>query len=487
VSVRLRITCTVALCAMLSSTAMVLGAGIAAACSGVGGGGCEPPTASTGSASSITSNSATLSGSVNARGCTTYYVFEWGTSSSGPFPDSIEGSAGKETFPKAVSTNLPPGILQPSTQYYFRLSAINSEGKKATGSAVPFKTSPACPKPTVTAEFASSITHNSATLNGKVTPNGCATLYTYEYGPIGGTHTKITDSAGSTGTISVPKAVSNLQAETMYDFRLSAKNNGGTTDGLLLYFTTKPPPPVKYLAMGDSYSAGTGTGAFYEPGGDSCHRTTLAYPYLLHNAHPFWGYSSVACHGAKAREMIDFQAQSLTQDTTLVTYTIGGNDAKFSEVIDACRFIETTNCFQKIAEAQTIINTQLPKLLEEANNKIKAEAKNAKVIVLDYPRIFNGENCSITTHYSTEEMNKLNETAEKLRTVLSAATAKAGSNFLFLDVMNVFNTHAVCDPPGSGEAAAWINGVELPTYESFHPKAVGHKEGYFKLVKAITG
>src|SRR5262245_58726091 len=127
-SVRLRISCTVALCAVLSSTALVLGAGIAAACSGAGGGGCPTPTASTGSASAITSNSATLNGTVNAQGCITYYVFEWGTSSSGPFPDAIEGSAGKETSPKTVSTNLPPGILQPSTQYYFRLSAFNGEG-----------------------------------------------------------------------------------------------------------------------------------------------------------------------------------------------------------------------------------------------------------------------------------------------------------------------------------------------------------------------
>ncbi len=229
-SIRLRITCMVALCAMLSSTAMLLGAGIAAACAGGGGGGCEVPTASTGSASSITSNSATLSGSVNARGCTTYYVFEWGTSSSGPFPDSIEGPAGKETFPKTVSTNLT-GLLQPSTQYYFRLSAINSEGKEATGSAVPFKTSPACAKPTVTTGVATVITKESAILNGSVNPNGCQTTYRIEWGPSSSPSSypfSFTDSAGKgTLPVSVFYPAQNLQANTSYHFRVLAVNNSG--------------------------------------------------------------------------------------------------------------------------------------------------------------------------------------------------------------------------------------------------------------------
>lgn len=249
VRLRLRTTCIVALCAILSSTALVLGAGIAAACSGTGGGGCMTPTASTGSASSITSNSATLSGSVNAQGCTTYYVFEWGTSSSGPFLDSIEGSAGKETSPKTVSTNLT-GLLQPSTQYYFRLSAINSEGKKATGSAVPFKTNAACTIPTVTTEDASSITANTARLNGRVNPNGCSTDYTFEYGlAASGTYTKVTGSAGSgTGPVSVWKDVSGLQTGKMYTFRLSAKNSKGNTDGSFLYFSTVGgPDPILFI------------------------------------------------------------------------------------------------------------------------------------------------------------------------------------------------------------------------------------------------
>jgi triacylglycerol lipase len=247
-SIRLRITCLVALCAVLSSTALVLGAGIAAACSGTGGGGCTTPTASTGSASAITSNSATLSGSVNAQGCTTYYVFEWGTSSSGPFPNSIEGSAGKETFPKTVSTNLT-GLLQPSTQYYFRLSAINSEGKEATGSSVPFKTAPACSKPSVTTEPASFIEQASAQMNGSLNPNGCDTKYTFEYGPSSLPYqTKISETVSDRGfPFAVLKTASGLQPSTSYHFRLIASNSKGTTEGAEKTFITEGKDPILFV------------------------------------------------------------------------------------------------------------------------------------------------------------------------------------------------------------------------------------------------
>src|SRR4051812_3105794 len=36
---------------------------------------------------------------------------------------------------------------------------------------------------------------------------------------------------------------------------------------------------TKYVALGDSYSSGTGTRTFYEA---SCQRSVYAYPYLLH-------------------------------------------------------------------------------------------------------------------------------------------------------------------------------------------------------------
>src|SRR3954449_7737703 len=78
---------------------------------------------------------------------------------------------------------------------------------------------------------------------------------------------------------------------------------------------------TKYVALGDSYSSGTGTRTYFEP---SCQRSVYAYPYLLHKAHPDWTFVDAACSGAKTGDVISPQSASLTADTNWVSYTIGG-------------------------------------------------------------------------------------------------------------------------------------------------------------------
>jgi lysophospholipase L1-like esterase len=483
----------VALCAILSSTVMLLGAGIAAACSGTGGGGCTTPTASTGSASSITSNSATLSGSVNAQGCVTYYVFEWGTSSSGPYPDSIEGFAGSEKFPKAVSTNLT-GLLQPGTQYYFRLSAINSEGKEATGSAVPFKTAPACTKPTVTTNPPTSVTDVSALLSGSVTPNGCQVTWNFEWGPSSSPSTypnyQPITATNALYTFTAEQKLSGLQPGTGYHFRLSATNSKGTTPGPDKTFTTGV--ATQYLAMGDSYSAGTGTGSDWvnsTSDAAKCHRTKQSYPYLLAKAHPNWTFMNATCHGAVTSGMLNGQIPSqVSPYIKWITYSIGGNDAGFANVVKICvlPLYDDFDCESAVLDARAVIENVLPSRLDSVNNAIKSKAPNAKVIVFDYPRLFNEKLCSAFLALQPYEQALLNAASEKLRTVVSAATARAGSQFVFRDVIPGFAKNAVCEG-GSGSSTEWIWGLTTPEEESYHPKAPGHANVYYPLALGVTG
>ncbi len=84
-----------------------------------------PPTVSTGSASSVTSSSATLNGTVNPQGQSTEYYFEYGTSVS--YGSKTPGkSAGSGTGDVSVSAEITG--LTPGTTYHFRLVAKNSVG-----------------------------------------------------------------------------------------------------------------------------------------------------------------------------------------------------------------------------------------------------------------------------------------------------------------------------------------------------------------------
>ncbi|HUC08596.1 MAG TPA: fibronectin type III domain-containing protein, partial [Solirubrobacterales bacterium] len=227
----------VALCAMLSSTAMLLFAGIAAACSGGGGPECGgKPVVTTSSTGSISPTGAYVYGYVDPNECQTTYVFEYRKSGGGAW-----GQGGNyETFgsgKQLVSDFLTP--LTPATSYEYKLTATNIKGS-TSGEAKSFKTPPEEGKPSppsVTTEAASGITSTGATLNGSVNPNGSSTTYKFEYG------TKEKELNKATAPLSAPtsqkyKAEVNLEPETKYYFRIWASNAGGTTKGSELNFTT---------------------------------------------------------------------------------------------------------------------------------------------------------------------------------------------------------------------------------------------------------
>lgn len=237
---RLRMTCMVALCAILSSTAVLLFAGIAAACSGTKDPECSgKPAVTTSSTGSIVSTGAYVYGYVDPNGCKTTYVFEYRKSGAGSW-----GKGGSyETFgagKQLVSDFLTP--LTPATSYEYKLTATNIQGS-TSGETKSFSTPPEEPPPSppsVTTEAASGITSNGATLNGSVNPNAASTTYKFEYGTKEKELNKATAplSAGS-GSISQKfKAEVNLEPETKYYFRIWASNAGGTKTGSELSFTT---------------------------------------------------------------------------------------------------------------------------------------------------------------------------------------------------------------------------------------------------------
>ena len=194
-----------------------------------------------------------------------------------------------------------------------------------------------------------------------------------------------------------------------------------------------------------------------------------------------------SCSGATTTSLLSSQVSSVTSDTNWVTYTIGGNDAGFSSVITECAQPSwSSDCNGAINNAQSIIQNQLPGRLDSVNNAIKSRAPSAKVIALDYPRLFNGTDCNAFTWFSPSEETRLNQTADMIKSVVSAAATRAGANFLFRDVIPPFIGHAVCDG-GGASATEWINGLSNPVGESYHPKTTGHAKGYYPVVHNTTG
>jgi len=227
-----------------------------------------------------------------------------------------------------------------------------------------------------------------------------------------------------------------------------------------------------YVALGDSYASGVGTRSYYSDG-TSCYRSPYAYP-VVDAARIGATLSFQACSGAKTGDVKANQLGTLTSSTTFVTVQVGGNDAGFSSVLTECAQPGwMSNCNGAIDSAQNKIRTTLPGALDALYGAIRAKATTAKVVVVGYPRIFNGEDCNAGTWFSPTEESRLNATADLLNSTISARATAAG--FSFVNPTSAYVGHAVCDD------VEWINGLSNPVMESYHPNRSG-QTGYANLV-----
>jgi lysophospholipase L1-like esterase len=232
-----------------------------------------------------------------------------------------------------------------------------------------------------------------------------------------------------------------------------------------------------YVALGDSYSSGTGTRDYSLNSG--CQRGPYAYPALIKADRPNTNLTFVACSGAKTGDVLANQVQSLSASTDIVTITIGGNDAGFSSVITKCAEPWPVNCDGDITNAQNYIKSTLPGSLNSVYSQIQSRAPSARVVVLGYPRLFMGVDCNLGTFFSGSEMTRLNQTADLLA---STTAGRAGAfGFTFKDAIPAFTGHAVCS------STEWLNGLSNPVGDSYHPNRTGHKSGYEPLVRSVIG
>jgi lysophospholipase L1-like esterase len=229
-----------------------------------------------------------------------------------------------------------------------------------------------------------------------------------------------------------------------------------------------------YVALGDSYSSGVGTRVYYNDG-TSCQRSPDAYGPKISAAR---GYSLTfeACSGAKSTDVNANQLGPLSSTTNLVTITIGGNDAGFSNVILNCAAYYF-RCQSAINTANSFIQNQLPALLDTTYGDIRSRASHAHVVVLGYPHLFtsSGTTCNFNTLTSSHE-KELNQTADLLDGVTAGRAAAHG--FTYVDPRNAFGPHEVCS------SSEWLNGQSNPLSESYHPNVSGQAE-FTTLVEGV--
>ena len=230
----------------------------------------------------------------------------------------------------------------------------------------------------------------------------------------------------------------------------------------------------RYVALGDSYSSGHGAGNYISSSG-SCDRSTLAYPEQWAGVNAPGSFVSVACSGATTADVLSSQVSALSASTTLVSITIGGNDAGFSSVMETCVLLPASSCLNAVAAAEDFITTQLPSLLDQTLQTIATDAPNAKVVVLDYPELYDlSRSGFFCLGLSTRDRIALNQGADRLDGAIQAAAL--ANHDTFADVRGQFAGHEICD------SNSWLHAVDIfALSSSYHPTAAGQDQGYLPV------
>jgi lysophospholipase L1-like esterase len=249
--------------------------------------------------------------------------------------------------------------------------------------------------------------------------------------------------------------------------------------GLIATAPAEASSTASYVALGDSYSSGVGAGSYISSSG-SCDRSTNAYPEQWASDNSPASFVSVACSGATTSDVLSSQVSALSPGTTLVSITIGGNDAGFSGVMETCVLGSTSSCLSAVSAAETFIAQQLPARLSNTLQTIRADAPNAKVVVLDYPELYDLSKSSSCIGLSTQDRTALNQGADQLDQAI--ATAASANHDTFADVRGQFAGHEICD------SSSWLHSVDIfDIGSSYHPTASGQELGYLPVFTSAAG
>lgn len=236
------------------------------------------PTAEIDPATNVTSSSATLRATVNARGTSTTVEFEYFPSSGGGTIKTVSASPSPISDSSSTQVSADVQGLSPGTSYVYVVRASNSDGEVT---ARDFFVTEAAP-PSVATDSAENVTTSEAKLFGTVSSGGASTTVEFEYYPTGqqgkaktvtATQSPVTQNKPTV----VTAPVTGLSPSKEYTFLVKGSNSAGSEEGGVRTFTTKAAAPT---ASTDSSANVTTTEAelfgTVSPGGAS---TTVEFEY----------------------------------------------------------------------------------------------------------------------------------------------------------------------------------------------------------------
>lgn len=244
--------------------------------------------------------------------------------------------------------------------------------------------------------------------------------------------------------------------------------------------------PLRYVAMGDSYSAASGVLPPDPTAPLQCLRSVRNYPHVLASAIGAQ-LTDVTCGGADTGDYrepqhpgVAPQLAALSRDTELVTMTIGGNDSGvFIDAIVQCGLAGVSTlghgspCADRYGSSfeDTVRTTTYPALVQ-ALRDVRQAVPRARVAILGYPWIVPaGGGCFDKLPLAAGDIPYLRSLQATLNDAIARAARQTGVTYV--DLSQVSEGHDACQPLG----VRWVEPVLQSTNPVVvHPNALGEAQ-----------
>lgn len=241
--------------------------------------------------------------------------------------------------------------------------------------------------------------------------------------------------------------------------------------------------PLRYVALGDSYSAASGVLPPDPTAPPQCLRSTRNFAHVIAAATDA-ALTDVTCGAAETKDYFTSQSpgvapqlDAVRRDTQLITMTIGGNDnGVFIDSIVSCGVAGASTlgqgspCKDKYGSSFTDdIRTKTYPALVKALEAVRAKAPDARVAILGYPWILPRQvGCFDKMPVATGDVPYLRGIQTTLNDAVRRAAGATGVTYVNLN--GVSDGHDACQPIG----VRWVEPVLQGTNPvTVHPNALG--------------
>lgn len=252
---------------------------------------------------------------------------------------------------------------------------------------------------------------------------------------------------------------------------------------------TAAPAPLRIVALGDSYTAGNGAGAYVVPD-RGCHRSDAAYPGLLAGLLRARGIRAealnVACSGAVVADVTqpaqarggDPLAPQLAQvpdavaaEAGLVVLTAGGNDLRFVDTVRCLIGLPPASGCAAVAAAADAALPGVAVATAATLRAVAARLPRAAIVLVGYP-LLGSPPCAAggAAWGRAVEARQVRVSRAQAAAVAAARRELPGRDIRFVATAAAFRGHGPCATEG-----AWVHGLLLaPAFAAFHPNPRGH-------------